>query len=70
MIALKLEQVGDRLAVVLDEAACAALHAKAGDTLLLQNASEAEPQDVGFDSRHERGRAFLKRYQRNLGAVG
>lgn len=70
MIALKLEQVGDRL----DETARAELKAKAGDNVYVQRSPQGElfletheAAQEADDGRHERGRAFLKRYQKTLG---
>ncbi len=72
MIVLKLEPIGDRLGVILDEAARIALDAKAGETVHLMRSASGEliaeaPQAGQDDGRHERGRAFLKRYQKHLG---
>jgi hypothetical protein len=73
MIALKLEHVGDRVAIFLDDEARAALHVVVGDTVQLYRSAEGavivEAPSLGFDGRHERGRAFLKRYQKSLGAL-
>ncbi|MFN3524270.1 MAG: hypothetical protein ACK4YQ_18645 [Phenylobacterium sp.] len=74
MIVLKLEQVGDRLGLILDEEARAELHAKAGEAVHLSRSADgelaAEIVETGQDDgRHERGRAFLKRYKKNLGAL-
>lgn len=73
MIALKLEQVGDRLGVILDETARAELKAKAGETVYLQRSPQGElvletheAAQEADDGRQERGRAFLKRYQKTL----
>ena len=74
MIALKLERVGDRLGVILDETARAELRAEVGETVYLLRSAEgglvAEVPEAGQDDgRHERGRAFLKRYQKTLDAM-
>lgn len=73
MIALKLEQVGDRVAIFLDDETRAALHLSVGDTVQLLRSDEGkvflEAPTLESDGRHERGRAFLKRYQKSLGAL-
>ncbi len=70
MISLKLEQIGDRVALVLDEAALAALGAHVGDTLHLQPAANGAlhvaVHETGAEDAHARGRAFLKRYRRTF----
>jgi antitoxin component of MazEF toxin-antitoxin module len=66
MIALKVEKIGDRLAVVLNDEAQAALHLKEGDTVHVEAANGAG--ESWIDDPHARGRAFLKRYTKNLGA--
>lgn len=66
MIALKVEKLGDRLAVVLTEDAAAALHLKEGDTVHLEAASGADPGWI--EDPHARGRAFLRRYNKSFGA--
>ena len=67
MIALKVEKLGDRLAVVLTEEAQAALHLKEGDTVHLE-APNAEGASW-MDDPHARGRAFLRRYTKNLAQI-
>ncbi|WP_374573033.1 hypothetical protein [Phenylobacterium sp.] len=74
MIVLKLEQVGDRLGVILDEDARAELHAKAGDAVHLSRTRSgelaAEIIETGQDDgRHERGRAFLRRYRKSIDSL-
>lgn len=70
MIAAKLEQIGDRVALVLDAEALAALDARVGDTINLEPASErvarVTVQEGWVDDAHARGRAFLKRYRRTF----
>ncbi len=70
MVSCKLEQVGGKLALVLDDTDCATLGLKAGDTVRL------EPQGDGVlriaetwaEDPHARGRAFLKRMNRRTSA--
>jgi len=70
MISCKLEQVGERLALILDEDAAEALHARIGDTLRLeptaQGALQVVERETWAEDVHARGRAFLKRYRRNF----
>jgi len=70
MIALKVEKIGDHVAVVLTPEAQAALHVGPGDTLCLEptgdGAALAVLPEPGLDDQHARGRAFLKRYNRSL----
>ncbi|MGH6909465.1 MAG: hypothetical protein ACREE0_08675 [Phenylobacterium sp.] len=70
MIAAKLEQIGDRVALVLDADALAALDAHVGDTINLEPASDrvyrVTIQETWVEDAHARGRAFLKRYRRTF----
>jgi len=71
MIALKVERIGDRVAVVLTEEALEVLNAEVGGTLHLEPSDEgvalvSVTQEVWVDDPHARGRAFLKRYTRAL----
>ncbi|HEY3694994.1 hypothetical protein [Phenylobacterium sp.] len=70
MITLQLEVVGDRVGIILDEAARAALNAEAGDHVHLRRTPEGEltleRAGADYQDRHERSRAFLKRYRRSL----
>jgi hypothetical protein len=70
MTTARLEQIGDRVGLILDDEACAALQANVGDIVHLRRTPEGElvldGPDADYDSRHGRGRAFLKRYQRSL----
>ena len=70
MISCKLEQVGDRLVLVLDEDALAALNARVGDTVNLETATDGvlrvAERETWVEDAHARSRAFLKRYQRTL----
>lgn len=71
MIALKVEKIGDRAAVVLSDEALAELHLNVGDTLVLapsgDGAFTALTREGWAEDPHARGRAFLKRYNRSLG---
>ena len=73
MIALKVELIGDRAAVILSEEALAALHLSVGDTLQLEAGGDGSFQAVGregwADDPHARGRAFLRRYNKNLAQI-
>jgi hypothetical protein len=70
MIAAKLEQIGDRLALVLDADAVSALNAHIGDTVYLELPSEGvvrvSVQETWVEDPHARGRVFLKRYRRTF----
>jgi hypothetical protein len=70
MIALKVEKIGDRVAVVLTEEAQKALHLNVGDTLQLAPSGDGTFQAVTLegwvDDPHARGRAFLRRYNRSF----
>jgi hypothetical protein len=70
MIALKVEKIGDRIAVVLTEDALAALNVGVGDTLHVEPASNGAarevPQESWIEDPHARGRAFLRRYNRTF----
>jgi len=71
MIALKVEKIGDQVAVVLTEDAQAALHVAPGDTIQLDIGDDGQVSAVGrgawVDDPHARGRAFLRRYNRSFG---
>lgn len=73
MIELKVEKIGDQVAVVLTEAAQAALHVAPGDTLRLEigddGALTATAHGAWVDDPHARGRAFLRRYNRSFGQI-
>ena len=71
MIALKVEKVGDQVAVILTEEAIDLLNAKVGGTLHLEPTADghvlaAVTQEVWVEDPHARGRAFLKRYRRTF----
>ncbi|MDB5418745.1 MAG: hypothetical protein JWP50_2164 [Phenylobacterium sp.] len=71
MIALKVEKIGDQVAVILTEEALEVLNAEVGGVLHLEPAADggvivAVTQEVWLDDHHARGRAFLKRYNRTF----
>jgi hypothetical protein len=71
MIALKVEKIGDQVAVILTEEALEVLNAEVGGTLHLEPSADGAAlvsvtQEVWIDDPHARGRAFLKRYTRAL----
>ncbi len=70
MIALKVEKIGDRVAVVLTEEALAALNLGVGDVLHVEpgrdGAVRAVTREVWMEDPHARGRAFLRRYNRSF----
>lgn len=70
MIALKIEKIGDQIAVILTDEALEVLNAQVGGMLHLEPAREgvfaAATQEVWIDDPHARGRAFLKRYNRTF----
>ncbi|MFN3584122.1 hypothetical protein [Phenylobacterium sp.] len=70
MIALKVEKIGDRVAVVLTEEALAALNLAPGDTLHVEpspgGAIRQVTRETWIEDPHARGRAFLRRYNRSF----
>jgi hypothetical protein len=73
MISCKLEQVGDRLALLLDHDAAAALDLHAGDTVRLDPGSHGlmhVTRELAAEDVHARGRAFLRRYHRSFTQLG
>lgn len=71
MIALKVEKIGDQVAVILNEEALEVLNAEVGGVLRLEPSPDgsvlvSSTQEVWLDDPHARGRAFLKRYTRAL----
>lgn len=68
MISCKLEQVGDRFALMLEAGDAERLNVKVGETLQLEIAGDGSAHLVERESwvedTHARGRAFLKRYRR------
>ena len=73
MIALKVEKIGDRVAVVLTPEALAALHLTVGDTLQLEASGDGSflgvAREAWVDDPHARGRAFLRRYNRSFSQI-
>ena len=71
MIALKVEKIGDQVAMILTEEALEVLNAEVGGVLHLEPTRDGEVlvsvhQEVWVEDPHARGRAFLKRYTRSL----
>jgi hypothetical protein len=71
MIALKVEKIGDQVAVVLTEEALEVLSLEVGGVLHLEPSPDggvmvSVHQEVWLDDPHARGRAFLKRYNRSF----
>jgi len=70
MIALKVEKIGDRVAVVLTEESLAALGLGVGDTLHLEPSPGGVLREVTretwIEDPHARGRAFLRRYNKTF----
>jgi len=70
MIALKVEKIGDRVAVVLTEEALAALNLGVGDTLHVEPSRDGVLREVTrefwLEDPHARGRAFLRRYNKSF----
>ena len=70
MLALKVEKIGDRVAVVLTEEALSALQIGPGDTLHLEPSRDGVIREVTretwLEDPHARGRAFLRRYNRTF----
>jgi hypothetical protein len=68
MIALKVEKIGDQVALILTEEALELLNCEIGGVLRLEPGRDgvvaAVAQEVWIDDPHARGRAFLKRYNR------
>ena len=66
MISCTLEQVGDRVALVLDETQCETLNLRVGDTVRLEVAGDGSLHvaEAWSEDPHARGRAFLKRLNR------
>ena len=73
MISCKLEQVGERLALVLDPHAAEALNLHPGDIVRLEAGPEGVvhvTREVWTEDAHARGRAFLRRYNRSFDQLG
>ena len=72
MVSCTLEQVGDRLALMLDPDAAEALNLRPGDTVQLEPVAEMRLRitETWVDDPHARGRAFLRRYTRSFTQLG
>ena len=72
MVSCKLEQIGDRVALVLDPDDAAALNLRPGDTVRLEPATEGllRITETWVEDPHARGRAFLRRYTRSFTQLG
>lgn len=70
MIALKVEKIGDQIAVILTEEALEALAAEVGGTIHVEPSRDGVLRTVTrefwVEDRAARGRAFLKRYTKAL----
>lgn len=70
MLALKVEKIGDRVAVVLTEEALAQLNLSVGDVLHVEpgpeGAVQAVTREFWVEDPHARGRAFLRRYNKSF----
>lgn len=70
MIALKVEKIGDQVALILTDDALAALHLTVGDTLQLEPSGDGAAlgvtREAWVEDPHARGRAFLRRYNRSF----
>ena len=70
MLALTVEKIGDRVAVILTEEALAQLNLAVGDVLRVEpgpdGAIKAVNREVWMEDPHARGRAFLRRYNRSF----
>jgi hypothetical protein len=71
MIALKVEKIGDQIAVILNEEAVDLLNAQVGGVLHLEPTRDghvlaAVTKEVWVEDPHARGRAFQKRYTRTF----
>jgi bifunctional DNA-binding transcriptional regulator/antitoxin component of YhaV-PrlF toxin-antitoxin module len=73
MIILKVAQIGEDMGLLLTDEARELLGVKAGDTLEFEATPDGGLRlaklDMSFDARRERGRAFLKRYQKTFEAL-
>src|SRR5215210_5017270 len=66
MIALKITQIGESVAIILNADALAALGAGVGDTVYIDHPHEAGTAEMSFDPRRQRSRYFLKRIQKTF----
>lgn len=73
MLMLKIEQTDAGLAIVLTPEAQEILGATAGQQVTLQTTEDGRlviaALDMSFEARRERGRAFLKRYDKTFQAL-
>lgn len=73
MIVLKVADTAEGLALVLSPEALELLGARAGDRIGFEVSEDGEliiaAQDMSFEARRERGRAFLKRYEKTFQAL-
>lgn len=73
MIALKVTQIGEDVGLLLNDEARELLGVKEGDTVYFEASPEGGLRlaklDMSFDARRERGRAFIKRYQKTFDAL-
>ncbi|MDB5431485.1 MAG: AbrB/MazE/SpoVT family DNA-binding protein [Caulobacter sp.] len=72
MIAVKIEKLGESIALVLSDEAQAALQSGVGDTLYIDNSTgeivlSKHPRSA--DERRERARAFRERYRQTFEAL-
>jgi hypothetical protein len=71
MISCTLEQVGDRIALVLEKDAVKTLNLRIGETVRLDAGPDGVLRMAGWaDDPHARGRAFLRRYHRSFDQLG
>jgi hypothetical protein len=70
MLALKVEKIGDRVAVVLTEEALTALNLGVGDTLCIEPTGDGVVREVApetwIEDPHARARVFLRRYNKSF----
>jgi hypothetical protein len=70
MIALKVEKIGDQVAVILTEEALDALNVEVGGSIHVEPGPDgvlrAVTREFWVEDRAARGRAFLRRYTRAL----
>lgn len=73
MIVLKIEQTDKGLAILLSPEAQELLGAQAGRDMGFEISADGQLMisalDMSFDARRERGRAFLKRYDKTFQAL-
>ena len=73
MLMLKIEETEAGLAIVLTPEAQEILGASAGQQIALQTTEDGRlviaALDMSFEARRERGRAFLKRYDKTFQAL-